>query len=178
MSSPARVLSAALPAQPCMPPRKPEVDPTSWAGDLCTFRFAGARPAAQLAAAANMGAAQLFSARDSANDFTCNVAGTDGLCNSVARGSSSISRFDPVTPTAALRDAPTDGWVLWWWSAFSADHRLHAAISPPSVPTETMESAGSMLKGWDLTDLGKPGANPFKGYRPRFRPHNSVSRLI
>ena len=110
--------------------------------------------AAQLAAAANMGAAQLFSARDSANDFTCNVAGTDGLCNSVARGSSSIARFDPVTPTAALRDAPTDGWVLWWWSAFSADHRLHAAISPPSVPTETMESAGSMLKGWDLTDLG------------------------
>ena len=44
-----------------------------------------------------MGAAQLFSARDSANDFTCNVAGTDGLCNSVARGSSSIARFDPVS---------------------------------------------------------------------------------
>ena len=161
MSSPARVSSAALPAQPCMPPRKPEVDPTSWAGAAGTFRFAGARPAAQLAAAANMGAAQLFSARDSANDFTCNVAGIGGLCNSVARGSSSIARFDPVTPTAALRDAPTDGWVLWWWSAFSADHRLHAAISPPSVPTETMESAGSMLRGWDLTDLGKPGANPF-----------------
>ena len=79
----------------------------------------------------------------------------------MARGSSSIARFDPVTPTSALRDAPTDGWVLWWWSAFSADHRLHAAISPPSVPTEAMESAGSMLKGWDLTDLGKPGANPF-----------------
>ena len=158
MSSPARVLSAALPAQPCMPPRKPEVDPTSWAGDLCTFRFAGARPAAQLAAAANMGAAQLFSARDSANDFTCNVAGTDGLCNSVARGSSSISRFDPVTPTAALRDAPTDGWVRW--SAFSADHRLHAAILHPVLPTEAMESAGSMLKGWDLTDLGEPGNTP------------------
>ena len=161
MYSPARVLSAALPALPCMPPRKPEVDPTSWAGDLCTFRFAGARPAAQQAAAANMGAAQLFSARDSANDFTCNVAGTDGLCNSVARGGSSIARFDPVTPTSALRDAPTDGWVLWWWSAFSADHRLHAAISPPSVPTEAMESAGSMLKGWDLTHLGKPGNGPF-----------------
>ena len=166
-SSPARVSSAALPAQPCMPPRKPEVDPTSWAGAAGTLRFAGARPAAQLAAAANMGAAQLFSARDSANDFTCNVAGTDGLCNSVARGSSSIARFDPVTPTAALRDAPTDGWVLWWWSAFSADHRLHAAISPPSVPTEAMESAGSMLKGWDLTDLGKPRANPFSvGHYP------------
>ena len=81
----------------------------------------------------------------------------------MARGSSSIARFDPVTPTAALRDAPTDGWVLWWWSAFSADHRLHAAISPPSVPTEAMESAGSMLKGWDLTDLGKPGARPRSG---------------
>ena len=165
-SSPARVSSAARTAQPCVRPRKPEVDPTSWAGAAGTLRFAGARPAAQLAAAANMGAAQLFSARDSANDFTCNVAGTDGLCNSVARGSSSIARFDPVTPTAALRDAPTDGWVLWWWSAFSADHRLHAAISPPSVPTEAMESAGSMLKGWDLTDLGKPGANPFIDVAP------------
>ena len=85
----------------------------------------------------------------------------------MARGSSSIARFDPVTPTAALRDAPTDGWVLWWWSAFSADHRLHAAISPPSVPTEAMESAGSMLKGWDLTDLGKPRANPFTVGAPR-----------
>ena len=108
-----------------------------------------------------MGAAQLFSARDSSSDFTCNVAGTDGLCNSVARGSSSIARFDPVTPTAALRDALTDGWVRWWGAAFSADHRLHAAISPPSVPTEAMESSGSMLKGWDLTDLGKPRPHPF-----------------
>ena len=143
-----------------MPPRKPEVDPTSWAGDLCTFRFAGARPAAQLAAAANMGAAQLFSARDSANDFTCNVAGTDGLCNSVARGSSSIARFDPMTPTAALRDAPTDGWVLWWWSAFFPDHRL-LAISPPSVPTET-GSAGSVL------GAGPQLPGQAEGQTPRF----------
>ena len=102
-----------------------------------------------------------FCARAFQSDLVSNVACMDEASEAVCAAAADSTARPHSSPTVDVRDALRQGWVLWCSSSISADHRLHAAISPPSVPTVAMASAGSTLKGWDLSNLGTYGANPF-----------------
>ena len=120
------------------------------------FGLGGTRRPTRALAAGNMDGAQLLRVRVSISDLVGNIACMDCASEAVWAAAAESTARPHSSPTVDVRDALRQGWVLWWSSSISADYRLHAAISPPSVPTVPMASAGSMLKGWDLSNLGKP----------------------
>ena len=109
---------------------------------------------ARALAAGNMDGAQLLRTRVSISDLVGNIACMDWAPEAVWAAAADSTARPHSSPTVDVRDALRQRWVLRCSSSISADHRLHAAISPPSVPTVAMASAGSMLKGWDLSNLG------------------------
>ena len=120
------------------------------------FGLGGTRRPTRALAAGNMDGAQLLRVRVSISDLVGNIACMDCASEAVWAAAAESTARPHSSPTVDVREALRQGWVLWWSSSISADYRLHAAISPPSVPTVPMASAGSMLKGWDLSNLGKP----------------------
>ena len=120
------------------------------------FGLGGTRRPTRALAAGNMDGAQFLRVRVSISDLVGNIACMDCASEAVWAAAAESTARPHSSPTVDVRDALRQGWVLWCSSSISADHRLHAAISPPSVPTVAMASAGSTLKGWDLSNLGKP----------------------